>query len=110
LRQTSPDAERTLANRLRSRQPDGYKFGRQHPVGPFFADFACIEAGLIVELDGSQHFEPNAMRADAQRTEVLVREGFLLIRFDDRRCGKSLRTGCTSITLTPTLSRKRERE
>ena len=85
LRQASPDAERELWNRLRGRQLAGFKFRRQHPVGPFFADFACVEAGLIVELDGSQHFQPEAIEADRQRTKVLERNGFEVLRFDDRQ-------------------------
>ena len=70
---------------LRNRQLDGYKFRRQHPVGPFFADFACVEASLIVELDGGQHFEPEAVEADARRTHALNANGFHVLRFDDRQ-------------------------
>jgi adenine-specific DNA-methyltransferase len=85
LRQASPDAERTIWNRLRNRQIAGFKFRRQHPVGPFFADFACIEAGLIVELDGSQHFGHEAIEADRRRTDELKRHGVDVLRFDDRQ-------------------------
>ena len=52
LRQASTDAERALWYRLRDRRLAGHKFRRQHPVGPYFADFACVEAGLVIELDG----------------------------------------------------------
>jgi very-short-patch-repair endonuclease len=85
LRRASPDAELKIWNRLRNRQLAGFKFRRQHPVGPFFADFACIEARLIVELDGSQHFEPEAIEADRRRTAELKRHGFEVLRFDDRQ-------------------------
>ncbi|HEY9068504.1 MAG TPA: endonuclease domain-containing protein [Burkholderiaceae bacterium] len=85
LRKTSPDAERTIWKHLRSRQLDGYKFRRQHPIGPFFADFACIEAGLVVELDGGQHFELDAVRRDEYRTAFLQQAGFHVLRFDDRQ-------------------------
>jgi very-short-patch-repair endonuclease len=85
LRRASPDAELKLWNRLRNRQLAGHKFRRQHPVGPFFADFACVEAGLIVELDGGQHFEPQALEADQQRTEALKQLGFHVLRFDNRQ-------------------------
>ena len=84
LRRSSPDAERAIWLRLRNRQLSGWKFRRQHPVGPYFADFACIEAGLIVELDGGQHFEPAAMDADALRTEALTAVGFQVLRFTGR--------------------------
>ena len=85
LRQASPDAELKIWNRLRNRQLAGFKFRRQHPVGPYFADFACIEAGLIVELDGSQHFEPEAIEADRRRSAHLMQHGFEVLRFDDRQ-------------------------
>ena len=84
LRRTSPEAEQALWQALRDRQLDGYKFRRQHPVGRYFADFACIEAGLIVELDGGQHFEPEAMAADVRRTAELGRLGFHVLRYTDR--------------------------
>ncbi len=85
LRQSSPDAERETWNALRNRQLDGYKFRRQHLIGPFFADFACVDAMLIVELDGGQHFEPEAVEADARRTQVLDANGFHVLRFDNRQ-------------------------
>ena len=85
LREASPDAELKIWNRLRNRQLAGFKFRRQHPIGPFFADFACVEAGLVVELDGSRHFEPQAIEADRQRTKILERQGFAVLRFDDRQ-------------------------
>ncbi len=84
LRRASPEAEQAIWQRLRNRQLNGAKFRRQHPVGPFFADFACVEAGLIVELDGGQHFEPNAVVADERRTEALGRLGFTVLRFNNR--------------------------
>ncbi len=85
LRQSSPDAEKLLWRHLRDRRLGGFKFRRQYPVGTFFADFACVEARLIVELDGGQHFEPRAVAADARRTQVLAANGFRVLRFDDRQ-------------------------
>jgi len=84
LRRSSPDAERALWQRLRDRQLAGYKFRRQRPIGRYFADFACLEAGLVVELDGGQHFEADAMEADALRTAELNALGFHVLRFTDR--------------------------
>lgn len=85
LRQSSTDAEHALWNALSNRRLDGHKFRRQYPIGPFFADFACVEVGLVVELDGSQHFEPEAVEKDRQRTRVLNANGFQVLRFDDRQ-------------------------
>lgn len=60
-----------------------HKFRRQHPVGPFFADFACLSARLIVEVDGAQHADQALY--DARRTRHLETQGFRVIRFDDRQ-------------------------
>jgi very-short-patch-repair endonuclease len=55
LRKNSTDAERALWRVLRSRQLGGHKFRRQQPLGSFIVDFVCLEARLIVEIDGGQH-------------------------------------------------------
>ena len=85
LRQSSTDAENLIWRRLRNRQLSGFKFRRQHPVGPFFADFACLEANLIVEIDGGQHFDPEAAEKDRRRTAALGSAGFEVMRFDNRQ-------------------------
>jgi very-short-patch-repair endonuclease len=79
LRQQQTDAELVLWRQLRHRRLLGWKFRRQHRIGPYFADFACLEAGLVIELDGSQHLEQ--LRPDAVRTARLRREGFEVLRF-----------------------------
>jgi very-short-patch-repair endonuclease len=71
------DAERRLWNILRYDLGD-YKFRRQHPVGRYVADFACVEAALIVEADGSQHCDSTA---DADRTAWLESRGWRVMRF-----------------------------
>jgi very-short-patch-repair endonuclease len=55
LRKVENDAEEWLWHELRGRRLNGHKFVRQLPIGPYFADFACREANLVVEVDGSQH-------------------------------------------------------
>jgi very-short-patch-repair endonuclease len=57
LRRSLTKQEFLLWRRLRNRQLEGFKFVRQEPVGPYYADFACRERQLIVEVDGSQHLE-----------------------------------------------------
>ena len=59
------------------RQLDGYKFVRQEPIGPYYADFACRERRLIVEVDGGQHLESIK---DARRDGVLAALGYRVIR------------------------------
>jgi very-short-patch-repair endonuclease len=79
LRKNQTDAEKLLWYYLRNRQLTGHKFRRQHPIGRFFADFACIEKTLIVEIDGGQH--ALARDKDNQRTAYLESEGFTVLRF-----------------------------
>jgi very-short-patch-repair endonuclease len=82
LRRQSTDDEWKLWAIVRGRQLGGFKFRRQFPIDRYFTDFACIEAKLIVELDGSQHQEREVY--DAARTAVLERYGWRVIRFDNR--------------------------
>jgi very-short-patch-repair endonuclease len=79
LRKSQTDAEKHLWQRLRDRQLGGHKFRRQHSIGPYIADFVCIERNLIIELDGGQHADQQTH--DAQRSEFLRSEGFAVIRF-----------------------------
>ena len=81
LRMQSTDAEQVLWRRLRSRQLAACKFRRQHPVDVYFADFACVEIGLIVELDGGQHGLAEGLQSDARRTAVLEANGYNVLRF-----------------------------
>ena len=55
VRITSTEAERRLWAVLRGRRLQGYKFRRQHSLGPFILDFACVEHRLAIEADGGQH-------------------------------------------------------
>jgi very-short-patch-repair endonuclease len=79
LRREQTECEHSLWARLRRRQVVGFKFRRQHPIGPFFADFFCPEARLIVEIDGSQHADELA--SDESRTEFLRDAGYEVLRF-----------------------------
>ena len=79
LRKEPTRAERKIWSRLRDRRFLGLKFKRQVPIDRFVVDFACLEANLIVELDGGQHAEQ--VLADAGRTQVLESLGYLVLRF-----------------------------
>ncbi len=83
LRQAMPEAEARLWQQLRDRRLMGHKFRRQHSIGPSVADFACVAARLVIELDGSQHAEAEA--ADSRRTAFLVAGGWTVIRFWNAR-------------------------
>ena len=78
LRRNSTEAETKLWRALRSAMPQ-YKWRRQMPVGPYFADIACFAEKLIIELDGGQHAE--AIDKDAARTRFLGAQGYRLVRF-----------------------------
>jgi very-short-patch-repair endonuclease len=78
LRTGMTDAERRLWSRLRLQQL-GSKFRRQHPVGPFVVDFVCLDAKLVIEVDGSQHLGQGTY--DARRSEWLQAQGFVVLRF-----------------------------
>ena len=80
LRTTMTDAERRLWSALRSRRLKSYKFRRQHPIGAFVADFACVDHRLIIEADGGRH--AGNIR-DERRTAWLERQGWRVIRFWD---------------------------
>jgi very-short-patch-repair endonuclease len=75
------DAELRLWYTLRRHGLNGYKFRRQHPVGPYILDFYCPQAGLVIEVDGGQHFEPALATRDAARTRYLERTGLRVLRF-----------------------------
>ena len=55
MRNLPTDAEHRLWQYLRNRQLAGCKFRRQHPFGDYILDFACLERGIALELDGGQH-------------------------------------------------------
>jgi len=79
LRNTATEAERRLWQRLRRRQMNGFKFRRQRPIGRYVCDFVCLEAAVVVELDGSQHVTQS--RYDYQRDAFLKSNGFRVLRF-----------------------------
>lgn len=80
LRKNMTDAEQLLWRLLR-REQLGVKFRKQHAVGQYVADFACLDPQLIVEVDGGQHAEPNEQKKDEVRTAYLNKAGFQVLRF-----------------------------
>jgi very-short-patch-repair endonuclease len=79
LRQNLTAAECLLWSRLRRRQVSGLKFRRQHMIGSYICDFACAEARVIIELDGSQHLDQAPY--DANRDRFLRLKGYRVLRF-----------------------------
>jgi hydroxymethylglutaryl-CoA lyase len=80
LRSESSFPERLLWSRLRNRGLCGLKFRRQSPIGPYFADFYCESARLVVELDGVSHESSQAARHDRERDEAMKAHGLAVLR------------------------------
>jgi very-short-patch-repair endonuclease len=81
LRRATTEAEKRLWWHLRRLPPTSSHWRRQAPIGPYYADFACHERRLVIEVDGGQHGEAAALVADAGRTEYLAARGYRVLRF-----------------------------
>ncbi|QTR55184.1 endonuclease domain-containing protein [Thiothrix unzii] len=79
LRRNMTVPEQQLWNALRKRQLDGYRFRRQTPVGRYIADFVCLEARLVIELDGNHHHEQKGY--DRERDHWMQQQHFQVLRF-----------------------------
>jgi len=80
LRRTCTSAESLLWAALRNGRLAGLKFRRQHPIGPFIADFYCHSAKLVVEIDGPVH--EFRVERDRARTAFLQARGLRVVQFD----------------------------
>jgi very-short-patch-repair endonuclease len=78
LRRDMSIPERVLWKDLRDRGLAGLKFRRQHPLGPYLADFYCDEASLVVEIDSSFHL--GRVEEDRRRTAWIEQQGIAVIR------------------------------
>ena len=85
LRSNMTDAEQCLWQKIRNRQINGVQFYRQKTLLSFIVDFYSPKANLVIELDGSQHFEAAHKAKDQQRDMQLARAGLKVLRFDDRQ-------------------------
>jgi very-short-patch-repair endonuclease len=79
LRDSMTPMERLLWARLRHRRMEGIRFRRQHPVGPYIADFYCASTQLVIEIDGDSHARQE--ENDQRRTQWLNKNGYRVIRF-----------------------------
>ena len=70
---------------LRGRRLDGLKFRRQHPIGRYFADFACEPLRLVIELDGGVHGQDDAHLNDHLRQREMETLGWCMMRFSNER-------------------------
>lgn len=89
-RRNMTEAEVLLWTFLRRKQLRGDGFRRQHPIGPFIADFACVRATLVVEVDGATHWTAEQLAKDAHRTSFLEQAGWTVVRVTNEDVFKNL--------------------
>jgi very-short-patch-repair endonuclease len=90
LRQRMTNAEVILWSRLRRGEIYGWRFRRQHPIGPYVADFACVPARLVVEVDGDRHSSTNGLLHDRRRDAYLQSRGWRVFRVTNQDIYKNL--------------------
>src|SRR5258708_16992694 len=90
LRQTMTRAETLLWCYLKADRVDGLGFRRQVPIRNYIADFVCMSAKLIVELDGESHDFEERQRADQTRDAFFAAEGFHVLRFANEQVMSNL--------------------
>jgi very-short-patch-repair endonuclease len=81
------------------RRPDGFKFRRQHPLGPYVADFYCAALKLVVEVDGSSHDCGEAQERDARRDAWMRVSGLRVLRFNGEDVFKDMDSVVEAILL-----------
>ena len=72
---------------------------RQKVIGNYIVDFYIAEARLVIELDGSQHYEPQGLAYDAERSQFLTAFGLEVLRFSNREVDRDFRAVCEQIDL-----------
>ena len=94
MQRESTEAEDRLWHELRDRRLDRIKFRRQVPVGKYIADFVCLDARLVVEIDGSQHVTSTY---DVERSAELKARGFRVLRFWNDDVLRDMNSVCDTI-------------
>jgi len=81
LRGSLTDAKKLLWSKIRKGQLAGLQFNRQKPIGHYIVDFYCDKAGLVIEIDGGQHYEDRNILKDKIRERYFGKIGLKTIRF-----------------------------
>ena len=102
MRKALTDAELKLWNAVRAHRLMGLGFRRQMPINRYIVDFACAELRIIVEVDGAQHNDPDALRYDMERTGLLENSGWTGLRFTNGDVLKDIDGVCQHIIVTAT--------
>lgn len=89
-RREMTESEEVLWNALRD-NIDGYRFRRQHAIGNYIADFVCLPARLVIEVDGGYHISPHQQEKDNIRTDYLEGKGFHVVRFSNEEVNTNIK-------------------
>ena len=95
LRRDMTPHERKLWYLFLRRYP--VKIYKQRIIGPFIADFYCASAKLVIEIDGSQHYDDDGAAYDAERTAYLESYGLRVIRYSNREIDREFPVVCQQI-------------
>ena len=98
LRREMTPHERKLWYLFLRRYP--VKIYKQRIIGSFIADFYCASAGLVIEIDGSQHYEAVESDYDFRRTKLMKSFGLEVLRFSNREIDREFRSVCEQIDRT----------
>lgn len=74
------EAEVMMWSRLRLKSMHGFHFRRQHPIGPYIADFACVPARLVLEVDGATHGSKEEIAHNRRRDAYMKQRGWRVLR------------------------------
>jgi very-short-patch-repair endonuclease len=83
LRRELTKAERIVWYGIRAHRLHGASFRRQTPIGPYIVDFVSHSRKLVIEIDGSQHYETNQIKRDERRVAFLAAKGYRVLRFNN---------------------------
>lgn len=97
LRKNQTKEESLLWNQFLRQYP--LRFRRQYIIGNYIVDFYCHQAKLVVELDGSQHYDPEEQKKDAERTRYLKSQGLKVLRFSNLDVTRRFRSVCEAIDM-----------
>jgi len=96
------EAEVMLWSRLRLKRLNGAHFRRQHPIGPYVADFACVPVRLVLEVDGATHSSAREVAYDRRRDAYMAKRGWRVVRVNNDDMYRNLDGVCEMIFgLTP---------
>lgn len=95
----SPTLPEGLLWQFLRKRPEGLKFRRQHPFGPYVVDFYCPAARLVVEVDGASHGMGDRPERDVKRDAWLREQGLHVVRFDAADVMRDVGSAVTAILL-----------